>query len=330
LALNRIAYHFFDFVWTLLPLSPTTSIKTKRVKSFVSITMSYQDSSQLNSSSSNSAHPLPARPNSSIPKFTPAWQSKPAAAAPPSNNSSYQDYHQQPAQAALPVIQNPFPLPGTAPQRTYNAAEEAEIAQWQSAYANKDDTSKFIQTPHRAPIDVGSSVVPESGVAAVVAGSDGKQKTVVRSGGGKTWQDPSLLQWDPSHPRLFIGNLAGEVTDDSLLKAFAKYQSVQKARVIRDKRTSKSKGFGFVSFSSSDDYFQAAKEMQGKYIGSHPVLIKRSTTEIKAVKPQVKGGKHNNKKNNHSNQAAASDLDRTGAGIQKKPPKTKNGMKFLG
>jgi hypothetical protein len=288
--------------------------------------MSYQDSSQLNSSSSNSAHPLPARPTASIPKFTPAWQSKAAA---PAHNASYQDYYQQPAQATPPAIQNPFPLPGTAPQRTYNAAEEAEIAQWQSAYANKDDTSKFIQTTKRAPIDVGSAVVPESGVAAVVAGSDGKQKTVVRSGGGKTWQDPSLLQWDPSHPRLFIGNLAGEVTDDSLLKAFSKYESVQKARVIRDKRTSKSKGFGFVSFSSSDDYFQAAKEMQGKYIGSHPVLIKRSTTEIKAVNPQAKGGKHNNNHNKNKKNTAA-DTDRTGAGIQKKPPKTKNGMKFLG
>jgi hypothetical protein len=169
-------------------------------------------------------------------------------------------------------------------------------------------------------VNLGKDVsTPSSGVAAVVSGADGKQKTVVRSGGGKTWQDPSLLEWDPSHPRLFIGNLAGEVTDDSLLKAFSRYPSVQKARVIRDKRTSKSKGYGFVSFGNSDDYFQAAKEMQGKYIGSHPVLIKRSTTEIKAVAPQPKG------KKGHTGGGGPA-----GGGIQKKLPKKKGGLRILG
>ncbi|RPB19532.1 RNA-binding domain-containing protein [Terfezia boudieri ATCC MYA-4762] len=120
-----------------------------------------------------------------------------------------------------------------------------------------------------------------------------KQPTVIRSGGGQTWSDQTLLEWDPAHFRLFVGNLAGEVTDESLLKAFSKYPSVQKARVIRDKRTTKSKGFGFVSFSDGDEYFRAAREMNGKYIGSHPVLLKRSNTEIRPVIPgdrKKKGG----------------------------------------
>ena len=93
----------------------------------------------------------------------------------------------------------------------------------------------------------------DTGVAAVVTGADGKQKTVVRSGGGQTWQDPTLLEWDPAHFRLFVGNLAGEVTDESLLKAFAKYPSVHKARVVRDKRTTKSKGYGKVTFTYEVD-----------------------------------------------------------------------------
>jgi len=67
---------------------------------------------------------------------------------------------------------------------------------------------------------------------------------------------------------------------------------VQKARVIRDKRTTKSKGYGFVAFSDGDEYFRAAREMNGKYIGSHPVLLKRSNTEIK---PVVVGGKKGTK-----------------------------------
>lgn len=220
----------------------------------------------------------------------------------------------------------------------------AQIAQWQSAYAPKDNDSKTFSRSRlegaasagganaiplggrgdQGSIDISGAAPVNSGVAAVVAGADGKQKTVVRSGGGKTWQDPSLLEWDPAHFRLFVGNLAGEVTDDSLLKAFSRYHSVQKARVVRDKRTTKSKGYGFVSFSDGDDYFQAAKDMQGKYIGSHPVLIKRSTTDIKTSSAADK------KKNFKGKGGYDPSRANTGAGISKKQAKTKGGLKILG
>lgn len=233
---------------------------------------------------------------------------------------------------------------------------EAQIAQWQSAYAGKDtEQSKFGRTFNRfgvggeggasatsantAPLGVrpdvtgasmsnsamSSAANADTGVAAVVTGADGKQKTVVRSGGGQTWQDPSLLEWDPAHFRLFVGNLAGEVTDESLLKAFSKYPSVHKARVVRDKRTTKSKGYGFVSFIDGEEYFQAARDMQGKYIGSHPVLLRKSTTEIRPTVPhdKRKGGK--NGKGGGGKGGGG-----TGGGIQKKQSKTKGGLKVLG
>lgn len=154
--------------------------------------------------------------------------------------------------------------------------------------------------------------------------SDEAPKTVARSGGGQSWNDSTLLEWDPAHFRLFVGNLAGEVTDDSLLKAFSKYASVQKARVIRDKRTQKSKGYGFVSFSDGDDYFAAAREMQGKYIGSHPVLLRRATTEIRPVnnKPKKNGGKGGGSGGRHGSKAKHDGV--------KKPGKTKGGLKILG
>ncbi|KAF3762506.1 hypothetical protein M406DRAFT_32142, partial [Cryphonectria parasitica EP155] len=142
----------------------------------------------------------------------------------------------------------------------------AQIAQWQSAYLPKEGA------------DEAAAKAAQEGA---VNSTNEKKKTVYREGGGKKWADESLLEWDPSHLRLFVGNLAGETTDDSLLKAFARWQSVQKAKVIRDKRTNKSKGYGFVSFSDPDDFFQAAKEMNGKYIQSHPVVVRKSTTEVK-------------------------------------------------
>ncbi|EHL02669.1 putative Uncharacterized RNA-binding protein C22E12.02 [Glarea lozoyensis 74030] len=182
--------------------------------------------------------------------------------------------------------------------------------------------------PSMSSAAMASAAHSDTGVANIVSDSKNpNSKTVVRSGGGITWSDSSLLEWDPAHFRLFVGNLAGEVTDESLYKAFSRWPSIQKARVIRDKRTTKSKGFGFVSFSDGDEFFSAAREMQGKYIGSHPVLLRRSTTEIKAVNPKDKDRHGKNGKGKNRN--GGKDRDKTGAGVQKSG-KTKGGLKVLG
>ncbi|KAA8910459.1 hypothetical protein FN846DRAFT_544287 [Sphaerosporella brunnea] len=186
-----------------------------------------------------------------------------------------------PTVSAAPHIVNPFPLPGTSRKNAdpryadLDPELQAQIAQQQSIYDPSNAENLKARSMPRPTVEAAAS----GGAQAAAA----KVPTVVRHGGGQTWTDPTLLEWDPSHFRLFVGNLAGEVTDDSLLKAFSKYPSVKKARVVRDKRTTKSKGYGFVAFANGDEYFRAAREMQGKYIGSHPVLLKRSNTEIKPV-----------------------------------------------
>jgi RNA recognition motif-containing protein len=64
--------------------------------------------------------------------------------------------------------------------------------------------------------------------------------------------------------RIFVGDLGNEVNDDMLTRAFQKYPSFQKAKVVRDKRSTKSKGYGFVSFRDPNDFVKAMKEMNGK------------------------------------------------------------------
>lgn len=63
--------------------------------------------------------------------------------------------------------------------------------------------------------------------------------------------------------RIFCGDLGNEVSDELLSKTFCKYPSFKKAKVIRDKKTGKPKGYGFVSFSNVDDFIAAMKEMNG-------------------------------------------------------------------
>lgn len=258
----------------------------------------------------------------------PGYSGQPSYLAAPQATYSAQAQYDANYQApgAAPQIRNPF-APGASttgapnPYGDYDPEYEAQIQQWQSAYSGKDDKSSYSAVKSAAPV-----VKTDTSSSNVNANSKEAQKTVQRSGGGTSWTDDSLLEWDPAHFRIFVGNLAGEVTDDSLLKAFAKYPSVQKARVIRDKRTTKSRGYGFVSFANGDEYFQAAKDMQGKYIGSHPVLIKRAMTEVRAttVKNDHKG------KGRNKNKGAGGHNKVEHGGIEKKAPKTKGGLKVLG
>ena len=69
-----------------------------------------------------------------------------------------------------------------------------------------------------------------------------------RKQGDKRWLDESLKDWDENDYRIWVGNLGNEVTDHHLEVVFNKYPSFLKAKVIREKMTGKSKGFGFVSF----------------------------------------------------------------------------------
>jgi len=50
------------------------------------------------------------------------------------------------------------------------------------------------------------------------------------------------------------------VTDNHLEIVFSKYQSFQKAKVIRERINGKSKGYGFISFKTSKDYIEAMKK----------------------------------------------------------------------
>lgn len=272
----------------------------------------------------------------------PSYQSAPSYYG----QSSYADasYGQSP----VPQIANPFPLPGQEQSRKGYGRDsgmdpemEAQIAQWQSAYMSREsDPAAPLKAPGRTgpAAATGANTVVSSTVSShnpsasnaptPGTGNDAAAKTVARSGGGQTWTDSTLLEWDPAHFRLFVGNLAGEVTDDSLKKAFARYPSLQKARVIRDKRTEKSKGYGFVSFSDGDDYFKAAREMQGKYIGSHPVLLRRAVTEVRPVTADKKGRKagHGGRGGGHGSVGGGKPK---GDGV-KKVGKTKGGLKILG
>ncbi|KAH7571842.1 hypothetical protein ACOSQ2_014919 [Xanthoceras sorbifolium] len=124
-----------------------------------------------------------------------------------------------------------------------------------------------------------------------------KKKAVPRKAAGHAWEDPTLAEWPENDYRLFCGDLGNEVNDDVLSKAFSRFPSFNMAKVVRDKRTGKTKGYGFVSFANPSDLAAALKEMNGKYVGNRPIKLRKSKwkerTDFDAFERQKN---HNQKK----------------------------------
>ncbi|KAH1020920.1 hypothetical protein HUJ04_010506 [Dendroctonus ponderosae] len=110
-----------------------------------------------------------------------------------------------------------------------------------------------------------------------------KNRKLTRTAGGQTWEDNSLTDWADDDFRIFCGDLGNDVTDELLTRTFNKFPSFQRAKVIRDKRTNKSKGYGFVSFKEPADFTKAMKEMNGRYVGSRPIKLRKSTWRSRCI-----------------------------------------------
>jgi len=70
-----------------------------------------------------------------------------------------------------------------------------------------------------------------------------------------------------SVPRLFVGRLAWRTGKDSLIGYFSKFGAVTDARVISDRATGRSRGFGFVTFSDQQGCDAALSQQQHELDG---------------------------------------------------------------
>lgn len=73
--------------------------------------------------------------------------------------------------------------------------------------------------------------------------------------------------------RLFVGSLPFSTTDEELEQLFAQYGKVNSARVITDRETRRSKGFGFVEFENDEEGKTAEKELNGKDFSGRSLTV---------------------------------------------------------
>lgn len=72
---------------------------------------------------------------------------------------------------------------------------------------------------------------------------------------------------------LFVGSLAYATTDDSLKTFFESIGPVASARVITDRDSGRSKGFGFVEFDNEDDNQKAVDQLNGQELDGRPISV---------------------------------------------------------
>jgi RNA recognition motif-containing protein len=73
--------------------------------------------------------------------------------------------------------------------------------------------------------------------------------------------------------KLYVGNLAYSVRDDSLLQAFSQFGHVASAKVMMDRETGRSKGFGFVEMGSDAEAQAAINGMNGQALEGRAIVV---------------------------------------------------------
>ncbi len=73
--------------------------------------------------------------------------------------------------------------------------------------------------------------------------------------------------------KLFVGGLPFTTTDDELQQLFAAHGTVASAKVITDRDTGRSKGFGFVEFEKDDEGKAAEKALNGTDVGGRSITV---------------------------------------------------------
>lgn len=73
--------------------------------------------------------------------------------------------------------------------------------------------------------------------------------------------------------KLYVGNLSYNIRDDDLQQAFAQYGSVASAKVMMDRDTGRSKGFGFVEMGSDPEAQAAINGMNGQALDGRAIVV---------------------------------------------------------
>lgn len=86
--------------------------------------------------------------------------------------------------------------------------------------------------------------------------------------------------------KIYVGNLPFSATSEQLNDMFAPFGKVDSAKVITDRDTGRSKGFGFVEMSTADEAAAAIEKLNGQDMGGRNLVV----NEARPMEPRSGGG----------------------------------------
>jgi RNA recognition motif-containing protein len=90
--------------------------------------------------------------------------------------------------------------------------------------------------------------------------------------------------------KLFVASLPFSVDDAELEAIFKETGNVTSAKVIVDRDTNRSKGFGFVEMSSDEEAAEAIKQLDGKEVSGRTLVVREARPQEKRERPSYNQG----------------------------------------
>jgi RNA recognition motif-containing protein len=96
---------------------------------------------------------------------------------------------------------------------------------------------------------------------------------------------------------IFIGSLPFTIKESDLREVFEEYGAVESAKIITDKFTGRSKGFGFVEMNNDEEAKRAIEELNGAEV-EHRIIVVNEARERTENTGSFGGGNNNRRRNN--------------------------------
>ncbi len=90
--------------------------------------------------------------------------------------------------------------------------------------------------------------------------------------------------------KLYVGSLPYSITEERLTELFAPHGTVESAKIISDKYSGQSKGFGFVEMSNSEEAQSAISALNGKEFEGRTLVVSEARPQEKRSSSSRPGG----------------------------------------
>lgn len=90
--------------------------------------------------------------------------------------------------------------------------------------------------------------------------------------------------------KLFVGGLSWDTSDDSLKAAFSTHGDVTEAKVIMDRDTGRSRGFGFVTFAEASQAASAISALDGTSLDGRSIRVNLAEEKSRGPRRQNRPG----------------------------------------